>query len=370
MKMQRRFTRDEGFACDARNDRCMRFVFPAKTRFENRSQYALLSPGFSRLQCSLCGETRQLGARPCAAGRTVESLTGTQYEIPAVMVRVRRRTEQVDVVDFGSVGTGDLLSVQRLANAPAEIGQLVYARKGHNLSVMMNKIKPVPSPGNVTNDLANFWNLNRDIFAISIARNIIEGDAILAMIRERHDADGSFKPMTTGSNSTEMRERDRSADRAVPAHSEISDVIEENDSRHTCRVGRLAQPTTDEYIRTARLVDDRRAHVIELVAEDFPLLGQSPPIQARPPGDNDTSRFARGVGVDDGNGHSQDQPKPRSSIQKNETRNHLHRINKRFEIPPIRDAIRPSLNRFVRTVKSSSFRGREVGEKYATGQAR
>ena len=57
----------------------------------------------------------------------------------------------------------------------------------------------------------------------------------------------------------QMCQRDGHADRAVAAHAEVADVVEEDHARRAGRVARLAEQGADQHVGPARLVHDGRA---------------------------------------------------------------------------------------------------------------
>ena len=71
-------------------------------------------------------------------------------------------------------------------------------------------------------------------------------------------------------------ERDGHADRAVPAHAEVADVVEEDDARAQSAHRRLAQQRPDQHVGAARLVDDGAAEASRCSSrEPLAPLGQT-----------------------------------------------------------------------------------------------
>jgi hypothetical protein len=60
----------------------------------------------------------------------------------------------------------------------------------------------------------------------------------------------------------------------VPAHPEITDIVEENHSCCATRVGWFAEQRADDGIRAARLVHHGGTESIEFFAKDFETLGE------------------------------------------------------------------------------------------------
>ena len=73
--------------------------------------------------------------------------------------------------------------------------------------------------------------------------------------------------MTPRPDPSQMRERHDESDRAVSAHAEIADVVEEDHAGRARGVVRFAQQRADYHIRAARFGDDARAPVVEARAQ-------------------------------------------------------------------------------------------------------
>ena len=105
--------------------------------------------------------------------------------------------------------------------------------------------------------------------------------------------------MLARTDAAQMRQRDHETNRAVAAHLERPDVVEEEDARDARLVRRLHEQRADNHIRPARFIHDGGTKTIMLFAEDLQLLRHRAATKVRPPTDNDASRFAARVGIDD-----------------------------------------------------------------------
>ena len=81
------------------------------------------------------------------------------------------------------------------------------------------------------------------------------------------DFDRGFELMAPWPEPTHMRQRRRQANRAVAAHAEIADIVEENDAGCTGGVVRLAKKRADHRIVAARLVNGIAAEMVEIRGE-------------------------------------------------------------------------------------------------------
>src|SRR5205823_6325721 len=144
--------------------------------------------------------------------------------------RVVRRTEQLDVIDFLPVRSGDAATAECLPDAPGEVGEPLDIGKVQHLPVLTDEEEPVAAPGHVADDLADSIDCDGDRCGVAIARHVLDGNAVAAGPVERDDADGGLEAVRAGLNAAEVGERDRNADGAMPAHAEIANVIEVDDT--------------------------------------------------------------------------------------------------------------------------------------------
>jgi hypothetical protein len=80
-----------------------------------------------------------------------------------------------------------------------------------------------------------------------------------------YHAHGSFDFLVAGFDLAKVRERDHEANRAMPAHSEITDVIEKNGAADARFVFRLNEQRSDDDIGTARLIHNGGTESVELL---------------------------------------------------------------------------------------------------------
>jgi hypothetical protein len=96
-----------------------------------------------------------------------------------------------------------------------------------------------------------------------------------------------------------MCERDDEANRAVAAHAEATDVVEEDDAADAGLVLRLNKQRANNDVRPAWLIYDSRAESIEITLKGFTTIIKRAGAEIRSTGDDDTCRLAAGVGVND-----------------------------------------------------------------------
>ena len=97
----------------------------------------------------------------------------------------------------------------------------------------------------------------------------------------------------------QMMQGRQEADRAVTAHVEVADVVEENDSGGAVLASRRDNGRTDDDIGAARFVHRRRPVAVEFVAKAIQAIGQGAFPQVGQAVHDYAGRFASGVGVND-----------------------------------------------------------------------
>jgi len=156
-------------------DNTINNIHPA---FEQTANEAFLPPDLLLCQFSVFEQARHLRAGTCPARRPVVRFSRAEHEVAAVGVRASRWAEQLDMVDFLSIASGDALTYQRISNAPGVVGEPFGIREIELLGMIANEKEPVAAPGNVTCYRADTIDLYSHIFPIPVAWNI--GDRNLA----------------------------------------------------------------------------------------------------------------------------------------------------------------------------------------------
>src|ERR1700733_3167992 len=97
--------------------------------------------------------------------------------------------------------------------------------------------------------------------------DVFDGRVVLVAQFDANDADRRFESVRAEADTAEMRERHGGADRRVPAHAEIADVVEEDQAGRAARILRLAEQRADQGVMAARFEKREPADMIELLGE-------------------------------------------------------------------------------------------------------
>jgi hypothetical protein len=165
--------------------------------------------------------------------------------------------------------------------------------------VPFDQEEPVSSPSHIPGDLLTFWNLDRHILGLPIARHVIDRDGAIAVQRGRDHSDRSLDAMLAGADAPQVRERGHQADGAVTAHAEVAGVVEEQHAGDAGRIARLDEHRADDDIRAARLVHHRRAEAIMFRAKQLQALREIAAAEIRASIEDDSRGLTAGVGIDD-----------------------------------------------------------------------
>src|SRR5213593_940872 len=103
--------------------------------------------------------------------------------------------------------------------------------------------------------------------------------------------------MHAGLNPSHMGQCGNQTDGAVPAHTKIADIVEKDHSGDTRGITRWTQQSTDNDIRTARLVYAGRAKSVMLGSHLFQASRYQAFTQLRPAFDDDPRGFTTRVGI-------------------------------------------------------------------------
>src|SRR5262249_58238642 len=96
--------------------------------------------------------------------------------------------------------------------------------------------KPVTSPGNIPRDRPEAFNVHADPRSQTVTGDVFERDPVVPVELKRDDTDRRLQPVAAGLDSAQMGQRHGYAHRPVTAHSQATNIVEEDDSRHTARV--------------------------------------------------------------------------------------------------------------------------------------
>src|SRR5207248_6666440 len=104
---------------------------------------------------------------------------------------------------------------------------------------------------------------NRHVVSVPEAMNVANSTCARIVQFGSYRANRSFDADRAGANTVKMSERCDKAYGAMTAHPEISDVVEEDNPGVTRRIRRCAQQRSNNCVRAARLVYNRRPDIVK-----------------------------------------------------------------------------------------------------------
>jgi hypothetical protein len=108
-----------------------------------------------------------------------------------------------------------------------------------------------------------------------------------------------FDQMLSRSDSAHVSESGYEADGSVAAHSEVSDIVEEDDSGGGCGIDWFAEECSDDDLGSAGFADDSAAEMIEFGLKPLHSIGKISGAEIGATCNNDSRWFPFRVGVDD-----------------------------------------------------------------------
>ena len=108
----------------------------------------------------------------------------------------------------------------------------------------------------------------------------------------------SLNPVNPRLNPPHVSQRHRQADRPMPAHVQVADIIEKDHARRTSRVRRLTQQRPHHRVRSPRFIANRRPVVVKFVPEQFQPFPHCPAAQWRPSANHQPCGFSPGMRID------------------------------------------------------------------------
>ena len=249
---------------------------PLIRRLEARPEHGLLHPRGAGRQPALRREARHAGARAGAAGRAIPFRTRTQHEVPRIgagadllaccTVRRRRRCArtmridgELDMVDRCTVVATQARRVVGRTQAHGEARELLQAIHRDRQAMVVADEEPVAPPGNVAVHHAVAGNVDGDPALRDAARHVANTHAPIRVQARDHGTDRGLDQVIARSKPTERRQRADHADRAMTAHAQRADVVEEDDAERRTRRGRRQHHRTHEPCIAAGFMH-HRAH--------------------------------------------------------------------------------------------------------------
>src|SRR5690348_5421847 len=115
--------------------------------------------------------------------------------------------------------------------------------------MIVDEKKPVAAPRYITRDWSDPGHEHCDAGTMTITPHVRNLD-LTVFVKVGHDgSDGRLDAMSAWFDAAEVSQRGDDTDRAVAAHAEVSDIVEEQHAGHATVVDWCAQQRADERFR-------------------------------------------------------------------------------------------------------------------------
>jgi hypothetical protein len=159
--------------------------------------------------------------------------------------------------------------------------------------------EPVAAPRDVADHPADAGDVERHVRAVPVGRDV--GDLHRVRVEERgdHRSDRRVHAVGAERDAAQVVQGHEQTDRAVAAHAEAADVVEEEDAGRRVRVVGRQQERTDHRRMAAGFAHHRVAPIGACGVEPCAPLGERARAQVGAAGHDQPGGFAAGVAVDD-----------------------------------------------------------------------
>ena len=199
------------------------------------------------------------------------------------------------MVNLRALRTANAGGVECLANLPGELDELVKIRSCNRVGMMFDQKKPVATPGNVAGHHTESGHFDIDGGGPAVARDVFKGYCAVLVQSDSHNAYWRFHAMRTGLDPAQMRERGYNTDGSMPAHTQASTVVEENDAGGAVCTGGLAEQRPHHRFRGTRFGDKSPAKGFVILLKQKPTLLQVAGAKVRATFDDGSGRLTAGV---------------------------------------------------------------------------
>ncbi len=202
-------------------------------------------------------EASDLGTGAGAAWGAIVGPARAEHEALAVGPGHGGWAVELDVIDLGTACAGDSVCREGLADAPGDVRQTIDV--GRRSMILRVRIRGRTSCRPRRRRRCRFrgqaprpWRplIRRWLSTLSIVTKL--GPSRLTVTGPT----GVSMRCAPGPDAAQVGERDGHADRAVPAHAQVSDVVVEDDTGRARGIDGWKQDGADHHVGAARLADD------------------------------------------------------------------------------------------------------------------
>jgi len=267
--------------------------------FEGGAENSLLYPDFPWSEFAVSVEACHFCTRASAARGAIEGRAGAQDEVSRGTARGLGSGEEFDVVDEGAGFAGDAGGDQGGADCCGGGYELGAVGERECERMVSDEKEPVAGPGDVSFELSVTGDIYGNGGSKTIAWDICDGDAAIFVEVSRNGAYWRLDAMFSRGDSAHVCEGCYETDGSVAAHSEVSDIVEEDDSGCGFGIDWFAEERSDDDFGSAGFADDSAAEMIEFGLKTPHSIGKIFGAEIGSTCDDNSRWFPFRVGVDD-----------------------------------------------------------------------
>ena len=140
------------------------------------------------------------------------------------------------------------LSAQRLADRPGKVRQSFHIVEREFVIVGLDQKKPVSAPCNIAAYRSKAGNIDCDLRRAAIARDIIYRHFSAVVEDGAYRTHRSLDAMLARLDAAHVGERRDQSNGAVPAHAQVSHIVEEDHAGGAARIHRFTQQSADHHV--------------------------------------------------------------------------------------------------------------------------
>jgi hypothetical protein len=206
---------------------------------------------------------------------------------------------EFDVVDLCALGTANSGGSERLPDLPGEMDELVKVRSCNRVGMMFDQKKPVSSPRNIASHHTESGHFDIDGSGPAVARYVFESHSAIFAQDDSHNAYRCFYAVSAGLDPAQIRERSYDTDGSMPAHTQTSAVVEENDAGGAVCTGGLAEQRPHHRFRATRFGDQSPAEGFVILLKQKATLLQVAAAKVGASFNDGSGRLTTSMRIDD-----------------------------------------------------------------------
>jgi hypothetical protein len=150
----------------------------------------------------------------------------------------------LDMINLFSIAPGNIVRTEGLSYRPGESCELFNILEQQFHVVILDKKEPVPSPSHVTPHSPVSRDKNVHVCGFPITYDVVDCYLAVFMQNRTHSSNGRLDQVPARGNLHHVRQCDNEPDCPMTAHSQVANVIKEDDTGRAGRIRWIAEKAT------------------------------------------------------------------------------------------------------------------------------